>query len=260
MHWAALSPSAALSFFARHFRLKPDNIGIMDALIIGAGGHGKVVLDILREAGKHRPIGFLDADPALTGSTIQGVPVLGQFNQLPKLRQKAGGAVVAIGDNRTRLQYAELLTRQGFELLSAIHPSATISSTAKIGKGVVIASGAIIAADASIGDCVIVNTGAIVDHECTIETAVHICPAAALAGRVQVGTLAFLGLGCRIIQCLTIGRHAVVGAGAVVIRDVPDAATVVGVPARILEARLPEASGRVVTATTGFESDGGLAR
>jgi UDP-perosamine 4-acetyltransferase len=207
----------------------------MDVLIIGAGGHGKVVLDILRASAVHRPIGFLDADPALTGSTLSGLPVLGQINQLPKLKLKAQGAVVAIGDNRARARYGELLRQQGWDLINAIHPRATVSPTATLGANIVIAAGAVVAADAQVADHVIVNTSAVVDHECRIGRAVHICPAAALAGRVTVGEMAFIGLGSRIIQCLTVGSHAVVGAGAVVIADIPDLATVVGIPARVIK-------------------------
>jgi UDP-perosamine 4-acetyltransferase len=207
----------------------------MDILIVGAGGHGKVVLDILKAAGAHRPVGFLDADPSLAGSSLHGLTVLGQVNLLPKLKSKARGAIVAIGDNRARARYADMLRTEGYELISAIHPRACVSPSAKLGGSVVIAAGASVGADAELGDCVIVNTSAVVEHECRIESAAHICPAAALAGRVRVGEMAFVGLGCRVIQCLKIGRHATVGAGAVVIADVPDYSTVVGVPARVIK-------------------------
>jgi UDP-perosamine 4-acetyltransferase len=211
----------------------------MDLLIIGAGGHGKVVLDILRAAGNHRPVGFLDADPAQIGTRIHGLEVLGQVNLLPKLKSKAKGAIVAIGDNRARASYGRLLRQHGFEVVNAIHPRACISPTATLGTGVVVAAGAVVGPDARLDDFVVVNTSAVVDHECHVAQAAHICPGAALAGRVSIGESAFIGLGCRIIQCLTVGRHAVVGAGAVVIADVPDYATVVGIPARVIKTGQP---------------------
>jgi sugar O-acyltransferase (sialic acid O-acetyltransferase NeuD family) len=208
----------------------------MDVVLIGAGGHGRVVLDILLAAGIHKPIGFLDADPQLTGQTVGGLPVLGQINLLPKLKaQKVKAAIISIGDNLPRQRYFKKLSDQGFELVNAIHPASHISPTVEMGRNIVVAAGAVICTDAHIGDSVIVNTSAVIDHECRIGRTVHICPSATLAGRVQVGDEAFLGMGCNIIQCLKIGANAIVGAGAVVIDDVPDSATVVGVPARVIK-------------------------
>jgi len=208
----------------------------MDLILIGAGGHGRVVLDILRAAGIHKPVGFLDADPQLAGKSIGGIPVLGGVNLLPKLKaQKIKAVIVSIGDNHSRHSYAKKVLDQGFDLLNAIHPASHVSPTARIGRNVVVAPGAVVGTDASLADSVIVNTSAVVDHECEIGFAAHICPAAALAGRVQVGSKAFIGIGCNIIQCLKIGDNAIIGAGAVVLHDVPDSATVVGVPARIIK-------------------------
>jgi sugar O-acyltransferase (sialic acid O-acetyltransferase NeuD family) len=207
----------------------------MDVLIIGAGGHGKVVLDILRAAGKHRPIGFVDADPSLAGSTVSDLPVLGTINQISRVKSRARGAIVAIGDNRTRWNYAQVLLENGFELVNAIHPSAVVSSAVKVGRNVVIAANATVCTEASLADSVIVNTGAIVDHECEIGESAHVAPGARLAGRVRIGAGAMIGLGASIIQCLNVGEDAIVGAGAVIIRDVPAKATVAGVPGRIIK-------------------------
>ncbi len=214
----------------------------MDIVIVGAGGHGKVVLEIVRAAGQHNPVGFVDADSALAGREVGGVPVIGPVNTLPRLRQqRVGGAIIAIGDNRARVRYAAILAEHGFELVNAIHPTASVGPTAHIGRNVVIGAQAAITAEARIGDSVIINTGAIVEHECEIGEGAHVCPGVALAGRVRIGRGAFIGLGSRVIQCRRIGEFATVGAGAVVIEDVPDGASVVGVPARVIKVAAPEA-------------------
>jgi len=207
----------------------------MDILIIGAGGHGKVVLEILRAARTHMPVGFLDADPALANTTLGNLPVFGPLNLLPKIKGKAKAAIVAIGDNRARQGYAQKLGDAGLELITAVHPSATIASTARVGRNVVIAAGAIVGTEAVIADSAIINTGALIDHECHIGEAAHVAPGVAMAGRVRVGTGAFVGLGARIIQCLSIGEWSTIGAGAVVIRDIPANTTAVGVPARVIK-------------------------
>lgn len=210
-----------------------------EVLIIGAGGHGKVVLDILRAAGQYKPAGFIDADPALAGTTVSGLTVLGQINLLPKLRQqqKLRHAIVAIGDNRSRQSYIRNLREHGIELISAIHPTAHLSPTAKVGAGVVVAPSAIVGTEASVGDGAIVNTAAVVDHECVVGPCVHLAPGSLLAGRVRVDEGAFVGLGSQIIQCLTVGAWSTVGAGATVVRDVPPNTVVVGTPARPLSPR-----------------------
>jgi UDP-perosamine 4-acetyltransferase len=207
----------------------------MDVLILGAGGHGKVILDILRAAGEHKVVGFIDADRSLAGTSVNGVPVLGPPNLLPKLRAKVKGAIVAIGANHTRRSYAAMVREHDMELVNAIHPSAVVSPTARLGSNVAICAGACVCVDARLGDSVIVNTAAVVDHECEVGEAVHVCPGALLAGRVRVGAEAFIGMGAKVIQCLAIGDGATVGAGTVVIEDVPAGATAVGVPARVIK-------------------------
>jgi len=208
----------------------------MNVVIIGAGGHGKVVLDVLRAMGKYAIKGFIDADTGKSGQEVMGVPILGAIHLLPKLKkQDVRGAIVAIGDNRVRRSYADQVLESGLELINAIHPSAVVSQSAKIGRDVLVAAGGIIGAEARIGDDVIINTGAVVDHECLIGRGAHIGPAAALAGRVEVGEGAFIGIGAKIVPCMKIGAHAVVGAGAVVLEDVAAGATVAGVPAKMIK-------------------------
>lgn len=207
----------------------------MDVVIIGAGGHGKVVLDILRILETNRVAGFVDADPALVGTSVNGLAVLGGINQLSKLRQqKIKGAIVAIGDNRTRVEYAKQIIEAGLELINAVHPTASVSRTAKVGRNVTIAAGAMVCVDAKISDSVILNTGCIIDHECEVGEGSHICPGAVLAGRVRIGAGAFVGIGANVIQCLSVGENAIIGGGAVVIRDVAPGAKVVGVPGRVI--------------------------
>lgn len=207
----------------------------MDVVIIGAGGHGKVVLEILRLTRGVRVAGFLDADESLAGKTVAGVKVLGSANLLSKLRRKKiKAAIVAIGDNRARLQYMAAAREAGFTLVNAIHPRAILSKSAVLGENVVLAAGSVACAEAQIGDGAVINTSAVVDHECIVGPAAHICPTAALAGRVRVGEGAFIGLGAKVIQCLTIGAWTTIGAGAVVIADLPDLAKAVGVPAKII--------------------------
>lgn len=205
----------------------------MDVVILGAGGHGKVVLDILRAADQHRIVGFLDADASLADTTVGGVKVLGGMNLLPKLRhQKIRGAIVAIGDNRARTSYAAMVLDAKLELISAIHPRAIVSPTALVGRNVVIAAGATICTEVVLGESVIANTGCVIEHESTVGPSSHICPGAILAGRVRIGQGAMIGLGARVLPCLSVGDFAVVGGGATVTRDVPEASTVIGTPAR----------------------------
>ena len=211
----------------------------MDIVIIGAGGQGKVVLDIVRSAGRDRVVGFVDADASLAGKVVSGLPVLGTPNLLPKIRQKTRAAIVAIGTNVTRVEYSQMLAELGFEQVNAIHPTASVSTTARLGQNLVIGANAVVATEAWLEDSVIVNNGAIVDHECQIGQGCHVCPGAKLAGRVTLDPLVFVGLGANIIQCLHVGQHAVVGAGATVIADVPAYATVVGVPARVVKLQAP---------------------
>lgn len=207
-------------------------------LIVGCGGHGRVVLDILRQAGAYNPIGFIDSDPATHGRRIDGLKVLGHPNDIGTIGTQLGveHAIVAIGDNGVRREFGHRLTAMGFDLINAIHPSANLAANVSLGRNTVVAAGVLVGAHGQIGDSVILNTGCIVDHESLIGTASHVCPGAKIAGRVVIESGAFIGIGATVIQSIRIGCEAVVGAGAVVIRDVAAMSTVVGVPAHEIKA------------------------
>lgn len=200
-------------------------------LIIGAGGHGKVVADILLR--QSIPVlGFLDDDPTIWGTSRLGLPVLGAINAF--LDYSPGGLVMGIGSNALRQKIVQRLGSVAQELWhSAIHPKAILAPSAKIGRGAVIAAGAIVNPDAYVGEHVIINTGATVDHDCHIGDFVHIAPGVHLAGGVHVGEGSLVGIGSTVIPNCNIGQWTTIGAGAVVVSDIPSHVLAVGVPARL---------------------------
>lgn len=199
-------------------------------LIIGAGGHGKVVADALVSAGMPL-IGFVDDDPDIIGQQILQFPVLGKIDQWPEFNVE--GIVIAIGNNHIRRIIQEKMESQGRpNWITVIHPRATVSKTARLGIGTVVMAGAIVNPDVVIGQHAIINTGATVDHDCVIGDHVHIAPGVHLAGGVQIGNNALIGIGSVIIPGVKVGNDTTVGAGTVIIKDVPSKVTAKGVPAR----------------------------
>jgi UDP-perosamine 4-acetyltransferase len=202
-------------------------------VIVGAGGHARVVSTILALDNGVTVVGFLDPVLKQPGERINGWPVLGDLDILPDLRRDGvSEAVIAIGDNALREMRMQQLSSLGFDLINAIHPTAIIEHNASIGLGVVVAAGAIICCNTVIGDNCIINTGAVVEHETKVGPNVHIAPGANIAGRVVIGHNSFIGIGATVKEYISIGENVTVGAGAVVVEDIPDNVIAVGIPAR----------------------------
>lgn len=202
-------------------------------MIFGAGPHAKVVLDVLKRLKRYAVAGILDDSNSLKGAMRWGAKVMGGRDQFAVLQAKRIRRMfVAVGDNRRRQAVSEEAVKAGFELVSVVHPSAVVGGGVTIGRGTLLAAGAVVNVDTVVGESVIVNTGATVDHDCRIGAYAHISPGAHLAGSVTVGDLTHIGMGAVVLPNLAIGRACVVGAGAVVLEDVPDGAVVAGNPAR----------------------------
>jgi pyridoxal phosphate-dependent aminotransferase EpsN len=214
-------------------------------LVFGAGGHGKVVADAARSSG-WKLLGWVDDSPARAGTAIWDLPVI-TWEQCQSAPGRWGDAAfaVAVGDNAARERVQARLEAAGREVVTVVHARATISPTARLGAGTVVMAGAVVNPDAVVGRGCIVNTGAVVEHDCRLGGFVHLSPNAALGGTVTIGDRTHLGLGAVALPGIFIGSDVKVGAGGVVIRDVPDALTVVGVPAWPLEKKGTDVKKRI---------------
>ena len=214
-------------------------------VIWGAGGHARVVAEVVRCEGRYELVGFLDSlKPERQGTEFAGLRVLGGTESLPDL--VADGVrylVVAVGNCSARLALAQEAARYGFQLATSVHPRATVAHGVSIGDGTVVMAGAVINPGTVVGGSVIVNTSASIDHDCTIGEGVHISPGAHLAGAVRVGRASWIGIGSIVIDNVSIGESVVIGAGGVVVNDMPDRVLAYGVPARIVRDLSPHAHG-----------------
>ena len=201
-------------------------------LIWGAGGHGKVVLDVARSTGCFEHIAFMDDDHTKNRLTFCDCPLLSGPEELHCV--PGSTFVVAVGDNRARALCFSRALENGLSPVALVHPTAVIAPSASIGPGTVVMPGVIVNAGAVIGEDCIINTGAVVEHDCRIEAHVHISPRVVLGGGVRVGPFAHVGIGAVVLPSAVVGEEAIVGAGAVVLREAPARCTVVGVPAKAI--------------------------
>lgn len=194
-------------------------------IIIGAGGHGKVIAD-LAVKNDYKNICFLDDQ---TVGDCVGFPIIGKTEEAKSLNDGNTDFVIAIGSNAIRKELAE---KYDVNWVTLIHPSAQIGINVTVEKGTVIMANAVVNAAAVIGKHCIINTGAIIEHDNVIEDYVHISPKAALGGTTRIGTLSHIGIGAALRNNINIYANCVIGAGAVVIKDIKQSGTYVGVPVR----------------------------
>jgi len=203
-------------------------------VIVGAGEHGRVMADVVREQNQTDLLGFVDDNPKLLGQEVDGIRVLAGASD-PHWPGKCGAThfLVAIGNNAIRAaKFAETETR-GLSPWSAIHPSAVIARSAEVGAGTQIVAGVVINPGALIGADVILNTSCSIDHDCRIGDHAFIAPGVRLGGTVTVGKLALVGIGASVLPGRTIGERAIVGAGAVVTKDLLPGVVAMGCPATV---------------------------
>lgn len=203
-------------------------------VIYGAGGHGKVIADIVEKSGGTVPA-FVDDDKSLWGKSFFGCPVWGGMDRLLQAaRKERFGVIIAIGDNRIRREIQQALAKENIIFGTAIHPSVQLGRDVTVGEGTVIMANSVINPGSRVGGHCIVNTAVTIDHDCIIGDFVHLSPGAHLGGSVRVDAGSWIGLGASVINNIHVAENAVVGAGAVVIRDVEPHTVAAGNPAAFL--------------------------
>ena len=205
-------------------------------IILGGGGHAKVLIDLIKIKGDFEIVGILDI--ALEkGTKVLGIPVLGEDNILTDIfNNGVSTACIGMGgvkDNNIRSRLFDTAKDVGLEIPYLIHPNSFISRESTVAEGVQVMAGAVIQTNTFIDENSIINTGTIIDHDCVVGKNTHICPGVVIGGGVTIRKTSFIGAGATIIQGVKIGNNAIVGAGAVVINNVPEDVTVKGVPAKI---------------------------
>jgi sugar O-acyltransferase (sialic acid O-acetyltransferase NeuD family) len=194
--------------------------------IIGAGGHAKVIVNLIKELKIYRIVGFYDDDE---NSTLYDIKYLGKTINLDNSIENF---IIGIGNNKIRKKIYE--KNQNVNWHSLIHPKSIIAENIIIGEGTVVCAGCIIETDVSIGKQCIINTGCNINHECCIDDFTDISPSATICGQVNIGKSSFIGANCTILQCISIGDKCIIGAGSVIIKNTTNNAKIVGNPGRIL--------------------------
>ena len=197
-------------------------------IIIGAGGHGKVIADIAELVAAYKEIYFLDDNN--TGTCLKH-EIIGKTDDFIKFVNKAD-FIIGIGNAIIRKRIFEKLEKYEADIISLIHPFSIVANSVKIGKGSVITAGAVINPDSLIGKGCIINTSSSVDHDVIIKDFAHIASGAHLAGHVFIGENTWIGAGAIVKNNISIDSDCMIGAGAVVVNNIQEPGVYVGVPAK----------------------------
>jgi sugar O-acyltransferase (sialic acid O-acetyltransferase NeuD family) len=207
-------------------------------VILGAGGHAREVLWAFEEQNKVEQtwevLGFIDEDTSNKGRTICSLPVLGGFGWFEKTASQDVRVISGVGDCETKRQFAEKAESLGLRFCSIVHPSVLISTYVEVGEGTVIAAGSIVTTQVRIGRHVTVNVDCTISHDVIIDDYCTLAPGCHISGSVKLGKGVDFGTCATVIQGRSVGPWSKIGAGAVVIDDIPENVTAVGVPARIV--------------------------
>lgn len=209
----------------------------MKSIIIGAGTYGEVYLAYLQEAGVNI-VGFLDDDPKYINQSVRGIPVLGPISELETLRTTHGIEAVycPLGNNKLRVKFLTKAKKLGYKTPNYIHPSVIISPNVTIGEGVYILLGTTIMPHTVIKDYVMISMGVHLAHHCILEEGVFLSTGCNFGASILAHRYAYCGISSTIMTGIhELGEDCLIGAGAVVIRDVPDRTVMAGVPAKVLK-------------------------
>lgn len=201
--------------------------------IYGGGGHGKVILDMIRSVYRSDCIaGVFDDDIQKKGKPFYGTDIIGSIHNYNK---PVTQLILAIGNNRTRKEKADLCKKIVVKYIILIDSTAIVSKSVQIGNGTVLMPGVHVNADAYLGKHCIINTSAIIEHDCIINDFAHVAPGVVLTGGVQIGATTLVGANTTVVPGVRIGQNCLIAAGSVVTKDIPDNVVVRGNPGRIIK-------------------------
>lgn len=210
-------------------------------VIIGAGGFGREVLDVIDAINEDKPqyeaLGFVvDSQYGSAGTIINGKPILGDFDWLQKYAEKVQ-VVCGVGPPHQRYHLVQRAKSIGCAFISLIHPTAIVTRWVQIGQGVLITAGCILTNQICIGDHAQINLACTIGHDVILKDFVTLAPGVHVSGNVSLDEGAYVGTGANLVEKIKIGHWSIVGAGSVVIKDVPANTTIVGNPTRIIKER-----------------------